>query len=224
MKSIVMCECSQCGKPLERIKAEFDRCITKTFFCNKDCRCQFKRNKQVYNCVTCSKQVERTPSAVVGNVFCSQSCSALYNNKVSVRKTRTKKCKVCQKLILSGYTYCQDCYVTKYYLDNKTLEEATNTKGRHASRYSGIRGHARNVYRDSDLPKECKCCGYSKHIEICHIKDIASFPATTLIKEINSIDNLVALCRNHHWELDHNSLSNEDFEKIVGRERLELSL
>lgn len=58
-------------------------------------------------------------------------------------------------------------------------------------------------------------CEYSKHIDICHIKDISSFPDETLIKEINNLNNLLALCKNHHWEFDKNIMVAKDQKKIT---------
>lgn len=44
------------------------------------------------------------------------------------------------------------------------------------------------------------------------------------MEEINDINNLIGLCPNHHWELDHNLLSDEDrkimFEAIEDRKKL----
>ena len=39
-------------------------------------------------------------------------------------------------------------------------------------------------------------------------KDLAvsDFDDSALISEINSKDNLIALCPNHHWEYDHGLL------------------
>ncbi len=53
---------------------------------------------------------------------------------------------------------------------------------------------------------KCAVCGYDKHVEICHRKSVSDFPNTALIAEINAIENLSALCRNHHWELEHGLL------------------
>ena len=55
-----------------------------------------------------------------------------------------------------------------------------------------------------EYKKEPKCavCGYKTYVEVCHIKPIKEFEKTAKIKEINSKDNLVYLCPNHHKELD----------------------
>ena len=49
-------------------------------------------------------------------------------------------------------------------------------------------------------------CGYDKHVECCHIKAVSDFPDTALLGEVNAPGNLVLLCRNCHWELDHGLL------------------
>lgn len=71
---------------------------------------------------------------------------------------------------------------------------------------SSIREWARKVYLRAGLPRKCCVCGYDKHIHISHIRSVASFPDDALIEEINALDNLVALCPNHHWEYDNNIL------------------
>lgn len=45
---------------------------------------------------------------------------------------------------------------------------------------------------------KCAICGYDKHVEIAHIKPVSDFADSCTIAEINSIDNLIALCPNHH--------------------------
>lgn len=56
------------------------------------------------------------------------------------------------------------------------------------------------------MPYKCAICGYDKHIEIAHIKAVSDFEDSVKISEINSINNLIALCPNHHWEYDNNIL------------------
>lgn len=61
---------------------------------------------------------------------------------------------------------------------------------------------ARAVFKASEKNKCCVICGYNKHYEVCHIKPVSEFDDTITLREINDINNLVALCRNHHWEYD----------------------
>lgn len=66
-----------------------------------------------------------------------------------------------------------------------------------------IRRHTVKIYETSGKPKACNSCGYDKHYEICHIRAVSDFPDEALVEEINSIDNLMALCPNCHWEFDN---------------------
>ncbi|MFN8530060.1 MAG: HNH endonuclease [Anaerolineae bacterium] len=70
-----------------------------------------------------------------------------------------------------------------------------------------LRALARSAYEQSGAPRVCKNCGYAKHVEICHIKAISSFPPETLVEVVNDAANLVALCPNCHWEFDHGMLT-----------------
>ena len=69
--------------------------------------------------------------------------------------------------------------------------------------------NARFVFDSNGKERKCAICGYDKHIEIAHIKSVASFDEYATIGEINSADNLIALCPNHHWEYDNGLLSLE---------------
>lgn len=85
-----------------------------------------------------------------------------------------------------------------------TLEETREKRNYQIN--SRIRELARKVFEKSGIEKKCVNCGYDKHIEICHIKGISEFDGNTPISEINDINNIIALCPNCHWELDHNIL------------------
>jgi len=50
-------------------------------------------------------------------------------------------------------------------------------------------------------------CGYSNHVEVCHIKSVSDFDGDELMRNINSIDNLIGLCPNHHWEFDNGKIN-----------------
>lgn len=95
-------------------------------------------------------------------------------------------------------------------LKKQTKSIKNHTKGEVFDKYSNwqcarsqIQKHARKVYADSDKPKECCVCGYDKHYEVAHIKAVSEFDDEVLVSEINDIDNLIALCPNHHWEYDN---------------------
>lgn len=94
--------------------------------------------------------------------------------------------------------------VTKYtYLVGTTKGEIFSRCKNWQSARTTIRRHAIKVYDTSDKPKACSSCGYSKHYEVCHVKAVSEFIDEALVEEINSIDNLIALCPNCHWEYDN---------------------
>lgn len=173
------------------------------------------------NCTYCQKSFSRDYNKnsrnKSGNQFCSRTCSAIFNNKTAKKRKLKNMCRMCQSFILSNRTYCNTCYVSKNYLSHKTLAEAIKNR-KDSNRYTGIRGNGRNVFYSSKKPLICQFCHYSKHVEICHIKEICSFSPDTLISEINKIDNLMSLCPNHHWEFDNGFLSIDEIIGSVGFE------
>ena len=176
--------------------------------------------KKQYYCTKCNKSFKRNPSEAAKsiNLFCSQSCAAKYNNKTKQKKQKTKKCKNCSKLIYASNIYCPKCISQnkhiRGYLDieNKTLIYFKNLRN-DSSRYTYIRQHARKI--TSHRSQICVNCGYNKHIEVCHIKEIKNFEPQTKIKIINNPKNLIILCPNCHWEMDNNLLDPIGFEPIT---------
>lgn len=86
------------------------------------------------------------------------------------------------------------------------------TKGEMKEHYNrdAIRSYttktARQNYLKSGQPLTCRICGYSKAVDVCHKRPVSDFPDDTPVKDINHIDNLTCLCKNCHWELDHDLL------------------
>lgn len=147
--------------------------------------------------------------------FCNRSCSAIYNNKISPkRKAKISiSCILCNNLVFlkkdprGGFynrKYCDNCqYIRKNKTCNVTKILLLSRRKNWQSANSSIRKDARKIYFSANLPKECYICKYNNHIEICHIKQVKDFAETSALSDINAIDNLIALCRNHHWELDN---------------------
>lgn len=87
-----------------------------------------------------------------------------------------------------------------------TKKELISNRKNYQSYRSSIRRLAEITYKNSGKPLKCHICGYDKHVEIAHIKAVSDFDNDVLIKDINSKDNLIALCPNHHWEYDNGIL------------------
>lgn len=144
--------------------------------------------------------------------FCSSSCAARVNGKLHPKRKTQRKCIWCDSTVP---TYrdarcksCQEKYMaTRYdYIQEMTIADYQSKKsleGLHqSSKNVHIRSLGRNHFKDL-LNKPCARCGYSKHVELCHIKPISSFPTTAKIKDVNSYENLIQLCPNCHWEFDN---------------------
>ena len=151
--------------------------------------------------------------------FCSRSCTAKENNKIPKRKL-SKKCSRCDSIVRNyRSTLCETHYQIhlskqKEALLNSTVLDYTSRdclKNLHpSSKFAHIRGLNRSWNKDkTKLP--CHVCGYSKHVELAHIKPISSFPANATLREVNSPDNVIQLCPNCHWELDNGLLDNFSF-------------
>ena len=114
-----------------------------------------------------------------------------------------KKCK-CGNKIQKRSKKCKECVKITHKMTLKELKEKVKYQT-----HARIRQLARKVYQKSQKPKECAICGYNLHYDIAHKKDISLFDDNATAEEINQIDNLIALCKNHHWEFDHGHLSIE---------------
>jgi hypothetical protein len=127
--------------------------------------------------------------------FCNHVCAAIHNNAHRIRKKRVVICRHCKKNPVdhAWKKMCRECQEIK---KSRTGKLSKTQVGRRS-----IAGYARDLMKPKG--KSCQNCGYSKHVEVCHKKAISTFPATALIKEINSLDNLILLCPNCHWEFDH---------------------
>jgi hypothetical protein len=96
-------KCYCCGKTYFRTKHSIQR-VSKNVkykaikYCSKECQSLFKTTKIITNCIHCNKKVHRILSqhkkSKSGNVFCSKSCAATYNNihkKHGTRKSKLEK-------------------------------------------------------------------------------------------------------------------------------------
>ncbi len=143
-----------------------------------------KRKKDlIIICLNCGKEV-KTKDIKRKRKFCCKLCFlTFYNNKKTKKEIIVKK-----EIIL---------------LSKSSKKEVFDRNKNWQSARSSIRRNAQKIFETSGKEKKCSVCGYKNHVEICHIKSVSSFNDDSLIEEINHIDNLIALCPNHHWEFDN---------------------
>lgn len=147
-------------------------------------------------CKTCGAD---TPNAS----FCSSSCSSKRCGLPRMKPQGT--CLTCACPVPKRRKYCVTCSPRRSLDDSRTIGSIADT-GRHRSqRYAQLHQHSRKTYWAAN-PYECLNCKYSKHVEVCHIRPISSYPPETLISTVNHLDNLVGLCPNCHWEFDAGDL------------------
>jgi hypothetical protein len=158
------------------------------------------------SCLHCSTSFDKKPAEIrkTSNHFCSKSCSATFNNKKSPKRKLSNSCRRCRELIRSDRTFCKKCLVFRATWSTATLKEVQS--GAKYQVNARIRSLARAEYKRANRPRKCYECGYDKQFDVCHIKAISEFSSESYISEINAPDNLIALCKTHHWELDHGYL------------------
>ena len=142
--------------------------------------------------------------------FCSRSCSAKETNKTPKRKL-IRKCTSCNSIVRNyRSTLCEHHFnlksaAYKQQLQDLTIADYFNRecikKLHPSSKFAHIRGLCRVAHKHL-LLKPCHKCGYNKHVELCHIKSLSSFPPTAKISEVNASNNIIQLCPNCHWEFD----------------------
>ena len=138
--------------------------------------------------------------------YCSRSCANRVNGGLfPSRKRLARQCKHCGTELKTRRTTCDRCNPS--FVDWQTVS-LQQLKSKALQQYAAqIRSLARVAYRKSSRPKACALCSYNMHYEVCHIKPIRNFLPNDSVAIVNALDNLVALCPNHHWEFDHGKIS-----------------
>lgn len=165
---------------------------------------QQKRIEEQRPCANCG-QLTTNPK------FCTNSCAAKYNNQhfpKSKKQVMQWICVECGVPTTERRKYCDSCMPSQMNWMDKSIADLS--RDGHYQVYRVVRNLARKIYKDSGRPMECVVCKYAEYVEICHIRPISSFDKRTLIREVNRLANLVALCPNHHWELDNGRLNLHD--------------
>lgn len=220
-------ECYNCKSTFHKNKGTVQRGLKgrrAVKFCNLKCAGEYKTKQGTFQteCSNCNSPLTKHNKDISssGNNFCNKSCAAKFTNKKRIllpkknskggRRSLKNICTSCGKYGKNlRNRLCKDCKITNNVHNfgrEKSISDFSSTYARH--RYQGIRNHAHRVANLSGLNKVCGKidCNYSLHVELCHVNPIHSFPKHTKLEVVNSIDNLIYLCRNHHWELENNFL------------------
>lgn len=217
--------CASCGEEVLKPKSKIQEAIKngKSLHCTAKCYSNSVVNRVTLECEVCGKEVERIPSAIKSHVFCGSSCAAVHNNTVAPKRGKginyvdgekvpashgkNKRC-ACGKRIWNVSEMCSKCRLdgmkskaTEDYLSKTFGDFKKDHNYVSHNYYIKIRTGSRRLAKLRGMEKVCKVCGYDTYAELCHIKDISKFPDEATMAEINSPENLVYLCPNHHKEL-----------------------
>lgn len=167
--------------------------------------------------------------ALTDNKYCSCRCMAIVSNKThtkrkkvdrppekmppkGMRARKLRPCNVCGKTV-KGYAHAKCKPPVREVCTLKDAQDRACLNGKHPSwRNSYVRTMGRALNKDLSR-SGCQVCGYSTHIEYAHIRPITDFPEDSLLSMVNHPDNMLILCRNHHWEFDHGVLSIDQIPK-----------
>lgn len=137
-------KCDTCGKEFNKRNAEINR--TKNNYCSLEC-CNNKKLEKYIRCICiqCNNEFFRTVGKIkqsykknlTNNIFCSNSCSAKYNNKNRKPKSNILKQKISESVKLyknninNGKIYC----VTNLINDKKYIGQTVLTLEQRKNRH-----------------------------------------------------------------------------------------
>ena len=207
--------CLYCGKVIMVKENQQVSVARLKKFCNRTCSGLYNnrlRPKKLISgsiCKKCNKHFEYKNRTYYKRRLCDDCKSGNYERFIG---DKTSKCKSCGKEIqctkikdrynvYRAIKTCDECK-GKNKIDNKTKGECFENKKYWQMARSQITKNARKIYIFNNGERKCFVCGYNTYVEICHKKAVKDFEDSVTIREINDINNLVALCPNHHKELD----------------------
>jgi hypothetical protein len=171
-------------------------------YCSKECVNKGRCKKVIIKCLVCNKEILCKLSE--HRKYCSLSCYWMLANK---NRIIIPKCSNCGKDAVRNNgvarKLCNECFNNLFRVANRTIADLILGSKDPQNKYRKIRFNAKWVLDRSGIIKICSKCGYSKHVEVCHVKAISDFTLDTKISIVNSLSNLMYLCPNCHWEFDN---------------------
>lgn len=206
----IILTCTKCDRKFERSVALHNSDLKRgrnKFFCSKACLGILDAKPITTRCNNCGEIIMKSNrdarKSKSGRHYCSVKCAVSDNNKYRIHKLQTRTCVECgTEFTKSKNARCAECL-------EKWKSKLMGCKKMNISKQD-ITSCARYVANKHGLLTACAVCGYSFHVDACHIKAVGKFSQDALINEINAIKNLIGLCRNHHWEFDHGGIKGFD--------------
>lgn len=206
MEKMVKLECVKCKTEFEFSKKHFTYRIKKNpntkFFCGMKCRINNQSTLVSFNCKECKKSFERNRAQIIREEikFCSQSCSAKFNNvkrkengytlKGKTKKTNCCNCKadiIVRINASTEFSKCKNCTSDK----NKIRNGIKTTK------------HCKNCNKEI-LTLEAMYCIDCRHLlSISSGKRLGQFNGT--IRRSKNEIYFAELCQKHFLEIKINT-------------------
>ena len=219
-RDLVPVECSYCGITTELQKNRLlDKLKGNThgnIYCSRKCASQARTiSRTEITCNCCGKKFYRKATEANNVNYCSQSCAATINGKLHPKRSpknedgkRVKRVLLCLMCCTSEVrttgAFCKSCKKSKSesIRSSKTLGQLKKESRELHFASIKVRNHARKFVKPLMGTQECVVCGYKTYVEVCHKKAVSEFDDSDTLGEINSLENLVFLCPNHHKEFD----------------------
>jgi hypothetical protein len=227
--------CKKCGKIIEVPEGKKPGDIRPKKFCNHSCAAQFNNtgvdrwenergfkqrmrktidgSTKICVCEECGVDIivepKRRPNGQKGYYYYDRRYC---DDCVGDIRIKNYKKRLQEKAIQNGESNTVSAQPHTLYdliargLTKGDLRELTRKHGYYGWK-ALLTKHARKTYKDSGQPFVCQWCNFDFHVHICHRKDVKEFNDSELIKNINDINNLVALCPNHHIMFDKKAIT-----------------
>lgn len=188
-------ECQFCDKVFTLKKHEVQQIIAGKgagLFCSRKCASLSSRTREVVNCTQCGAMVEKIPSEIGINNFCSRSCSAKYNNAHKKHGARRSKLEIyIEEQIIQWQPnlimICNDCSLIQSELDFYFPELKLAIELNGIFHYEPIYGSDKfERIQFNDAQKIIRC--HEAGVELCVI-------------DTSSVKNLTASAKEKYWNL-----------------------
>lgn len=198
--------CKFCNQP---IIAPYGKKLKETKvkkFCSKSCASKFNNKSVIHNRKGGICFIEKCSDEQLLEAFENSETLTEFSEKIGYNsKLNIKNPKIANRLHKLNLNI--DELKNSTDISSLTKKQLFDKYNAWQTARSAIAKMARQVFNNSGKPKMCMVCGYDKHYEVAHIIAVSDFDDDVLVSEINNIDNLVALCPNHHWEYDNGILT-----------------
>ena len=197
--------CKFCGEP---ILAPYDKKLSQTKskqFCSSSCAAKFNNRNVIRNHKGGASILDKYSDEYITMLFNQSVNLTDFSKKLGYKTTiHLKHASIKNRLNQLNLDITK--LKTNVDISALTKKELFDRYSQWQTARSAITRMAREIFAKSNKTKQCIVCGYDKHYEVAHIKAVSDFDDNALISEINSINNLIALCPNHHWEYDNHML------------------